>query len=105
MSDMEKMHGTCALEDSRSGFASLSGRCPVSTMKNYMNEVRAFTKGQGTLSLSMDGYDLCHNEKDVIAERNYNPEADLENPASSVFCSHGAGFTVPWNQVNDYKHL
>ena len=105
MSDMEKMHGTCALEDSRSGFASLSGRCPVSTMKNYMNEVRAFTKGQGTLSLFMDGYDLCHNEKDVIAERNYNPEADLENPASSVFCSHGAGFTVPWNQVNDYKHL
>ncbi len=105
MSDMEKMHGICVLEDSRSGFASLSGRCPVSTMKNYMNEVRAFTKGQGTLSLSMDGYDLCHNEKEVIAGRNYNPDADLENPASSVFCSHGAGFTVPWNQVNDYKHL
>lgn len=105
MSDMEKMHGTCTLDESKAGFTTLHGRVPVSTMKNYINEVRAYTKGLGTLSLAMAGYDLCHNEKEVIEERNYNPNADLENPAGSVFCSHGAGFAVNWDEVNNYKHL
>lgn len=105
MSDLEKMHGTCILDENKGGFATLHGRVPVATMKNYINEVRAYTKGQGTLSLAMDGYDLCHNEKEVIEERNYNPNADLENPAGSVFCSHGAGFGVNWDEVNNYKHL
>ena len=105
MSDMEKMHGSCTLDESMGGFTTLHGKVPVSTMKNYMNEVRAYTKGQGTLSLSLCGYDLCHNEKEVLEERNYNPDADLANPASSVFCSHGAGFVVNWNEVNNYKHI
>ena len=105
MSDMEKMHGTCSLDESKSGFSVLHGRTPVATMKNYMNEVRAYTKGQGTLSLTLDGYELCHNEKEVIEQIGYNPDADLENPAGSVFCSHGAGFTVNWDEVNNYKHL
>lgn len=105
MSDMEKMHGTCTLDESKAGFTTLHGQVPVSTMKNYMNEVRAYTKGLGTLSLTLSGYELCHNEKEVIEERNYNPNADLENPAGSVFCSHGAGFAVNWDEVNNYKHL
>lgn len=105
MSDMEKMHGSCILDESKSGFTTLHGRVPVSTMKNYINEVRAYTKGLGTLSMTMDGYDLCHNEKEVIEQRNYNPNADLANPAGSVFCSHGTGFTVNWDEVNNYKHL
>lgn len=105
MSDMEKMHGTCILDESRADFTVLHGRTPVATMKNYMNDVRAFTKGQGTLSVALDGYEQCHNEKEVIEQIGYNPNADLENPAGSVFCSHGAGFTVNWDEVNNYKHL
>lgn len=105
MSDMEKMHGSCTLNESKGGFTNLSGRVPVSTMKNYMNEVRAYTKGTGSLTCTVDGYDLCHNEKTILEEKAYNPDADLQNPASSVFCSHGAGFVVPWNEVNNYKHI
>lgn len=105
MSDMEKMQGTCTLDENADGFVSMHGKVPVSTMKNYMNEVRAFTKGLGTLSLAVDGYESCHNEEEVLKEINYNPNADLANPASSVFCSHGAGFTVNWDEVNNYKHI
>ncbi|MCQ2584737.1 MAG: TetM/TetW/TetO/TetS family tetracycline resistance ribosomal protection protein [Treponema sp.] len=105
MSDMDKMHGNFSLEESAGGFSILRGKVPVSTMKNYMNELRAYTKGQGTLSLTVSGYDLCHNEKEVLEEINYNPDADLANPASSVFCSHGAGFVVKWDEVNNYKHI
>lgn len=105
MSDIEKMHGNFNLEDSKSGFSVISGHAPVATMKNYMNEVRAYTKGQGILSFTLDGYQKCHNEEEVINTINYNPDADLANPAGSVFCSHGAGFTVNWNEVNNYKHI
>lgn len=105
MNDMSKMCGTCNLDESSGGFSTLSGRVPVSTMKNYINEVRAYTKGQGTLSLVLDGYDVCHNEQEVIDSIKYNPDADAENPSFSVFCSHGAGFAVPWNEVEKYKHL
>lgn len=105
MSDMEKMHGSCTLDENAGGFTSMHGRVPVATMKNYINEVRAFTKGTGTLSLTLDGYDLCHNQQEVINEINYNPNADLANPSSSVFCSHGAGFVVNWDEVNNYKHI
>ncbi|MCQ2600435.1 MAG: TetM/TetW/TetO/TetS family tetracycline resistance ribosomal protection protein [Treponema sp.] len=105
MSDMEKMKGTCTLTESAAGFSILTGKVPVATVKNYINEVRAFTKGQGTLSLTLSGYEECHNEKEVIKEINYDPNADLENPSGSVFCSHGAGFAVNWDKVNDYKHI
>lgn len=105
MSDMEKMHGTCILEESKGGFTTLHGKVPVATMKNYMNEVRAYTKGQGTLCLALDGFQRCHNESEVINQRGYNPDADLENPAGSVFCSHGAGFSVKWDEVNNFKHI
>ncbi|MCQ2575218.1 MAG: TetM/TetW/TetO/TetS family tetracycline resistance ribosomal protection protein [Treponema sp.] len=105
MSDMEKMHGTFVLDESLGGFTTLHGRVPVSTMKNYMNEVRSYTKGLGTLSLAMDGYEVCHNQEEVLKQLNYNPDADLANPAGSVFCSHGAGFTVNWDEVLNYKHL
>lgn len=105
MSDMEKMKGTCTLTESAAGFSILTGKVPVANVKNYINEVRAFTKGQGTLSLTLSGYEECHNEKEVIEEINYDPNADLENPSGSVFCSHGAGFAVNWDEVNDYKHI
>lgn len=105
MSDMEKMKGTCNLDESKGGFSVLSGKVPVATVKDYVNEVRSYTKGQGQLSLTLAGYQKCHNQEEVVKEINYNPDADLENPAGSVFCSHGAGFTVNWDEVNNYKHI
>ena len=105
MNDMEKMNGTCNLDESKGGFTTLSGKVPVSTVKNYMNEVRAYTKGQGTLSLTLSGYQKCHNQEEVVKELGYNPDADFENQSSSVFCSHGAGFNVFWDKVNEYKHI
>ncbi|MBQ0052167.1 MAG: TetM/TetW/TetO/TetS family tetracycline resistance ribosomal protection protein [Treponema sp.] len=105
MSDMEKKHGSSSIEEISEGFAVLQGKVPVSTMKNYITELRSYTKGQGTLSLRLSGYEKCHNEKEVLEEINYNPDADLENPSSSVFCSHGAGFVVNWDKVNDFKHI
>ncbi|MCQ2982226.1 MAG: TetM/TetW/TetO/TetS family tetracycline resistance ribosomal protection protein [Treponemataceae bacterium] len=105
MADMQKMAGTCELTENRGGFATMTGRVSVKEAQNYMNEVRAFTKGQGSLSFTPAGYDLCHNADEVLKEFAYNPDADLENPASSVFCSHGAGFTVPWQEVRNYQHI
>lgn len=105
MSDIEKMHGTSSIDDSSEGLAVLHGRVPVATMKNYINDLRSFTKGQGTITLTLCGYDECHNEKEVLEEIKYNPDADLENPSSSVFCSHGAGFVVNWDEVDSYKHI
>ncbi len=105
MADMQKMAGTCELTENRGGFATLTGRVSVKEAQNYMNDVRAFTKGQGILNFTLAGYDLCHNTEEVLQEFGYNPDADLENPASSVFCSHGAGFTVPWQEVCNYQHI
>ena len=105
MNDIEKMKGSCTLDNSKDGFSTLSGKVPVSTMKNYINELRVFTKGQGTMTLTHAGYEKCHNQEEVVAEINYNPNGDLVNPASSVFCAKGAGFVVPWEEVNQYKHI
>ncbi len=105
MCDMDKMHGTCSLDESLEGFAVLHGKVPVSEMRDYVNDLRSYSKGQGILSFRVSGYERCHNESEVIEKSGYNPEEDPANPASSVFCSHGAGFVVKWDQVNDYRHL
>ena len=105
MSDVERMQGSCAISDSQSGLTTVSGRCSVATMKNYVTELRSFTKGQGTISLLLDGYEPCHNQEEVISQIGYNAEADSANPASSVFCSHGAGYVVDWKEVDAHKHI
>ncbi|WP_407397000.1 GTP-binding protein [Treponema sp.] len=105
MNDLEKMSGTSSLDENKDGLAVLHGKVPVSTMKNYINEIRSYTKGQGNISLEVSGYDICHDEKEVLEEINYNPDADLSNPSSSVFCSHGAGFVVNWDLVDSYRHI
>ena len=74
-------------------------------MKNYINELRVFTKGKDTMTLTHAGYEKCHNQEEVVAEIGYTPNSDLANPASSVFCAKGAGFVVPWEEVNQYKHI
>ena len=105
MSDMEKLHGSFTLKEREGGVAVLTGTAPVVTIQDYQKEVTAYTKGHGRLSLSLKGYGPCHNAQEVIEKRHYDPESDLKNPTGSVFCAHGAGFVVPWNQVKDYMHL
>ncbi|WP_029066822.1 translation factor GTPase family protein [Lachnobacterium bovis] len=83
----------------------LTGKVPVSTVTNYKSVLNEYTSGRGRISLNLEGYDICHNPQEVIAERAYNPEMDLRNTADSVFCAHGAGFVVPWAEVENYMHL
>ncbi len=83
----------------------LKGRGPVTTLEGYAAELAAFTGGRGRIALEVEGYDLCHNPEEVIAQLAYRPEGDLENTPDSVFCAHGAGFNVKWDQVPDYMHL
>ncbi len=83
----------------------LLGRAPLSLMQDYAGLMAAYTGGRGRLKTWPDGYDLCHDPAAVISEAAYDPEADRENPPDSVFCAHGAGFSVPWDQVPLYMHL
>ncbi|MCR5154861.1 MAG: TetM/TetW/TetO/TetS family tetracycline resistance ribosomal protection protein [Lachnospiraceae bacterium] len=105
MNDIKKMSGSFEIEEMGQENAVLTGRCPVSTMREYIKEVNAYTGGVGKLSLSNGGYDECHNPEEVIEEMGYNPEADTRNPVDSVFCAHGSGFVVPWDKVRDYMHI
>ncbi|MBQ8605204.1 MAG: TetM/TetW/TetO/TetS family tetracycline resistance ribosomal protection protein [Clostridia bacterium] len=83
----------------------LCGRAPVSTMFDYAAEVASYTGGRGRLSLSQDGYDICHNPQEVIEKIGYNADSDTDNTADSVFCAHGAGFNVKWDKVTEYMHI
>ena len=83
----------------------LTGAVPAGELGDYAEQVAAYTQGRGQLQVALDGYAPCHNQEAVVAAAAYDPEADLENTPDSVFCSHGAGFTVKWHQVRDYMHL
>ena len=83
----------------------LKGRVPVASSIDYMSEVNAYTKGRGRLKLHFSGYGPCHNAEEVIERTGYDSEEDVENPTGSVFCSHGSGFYVNWNEVPDYMHM
>ena len=105
MSDIQRMEGTFDPPESGEETAVLTGFAPVSTMRSYPMEVVSYTRGRGHLSLTLDGYRPCHNAQEVIAAIGYEPEHDLDNPADSVFCAHGAGFVVPWDQVRGHMHV
>ena len=105
MSDIQRMEGTLDPPESGEETAVLTGFAPVSTMRSYPMEVVSYTRGRGHLSLTLDGYRPCHNAQEVIAAIGYEPEHDLDNPADSVFCAHGAGFVVPWDQVRSHMHV
>ena len=105
MTDIGKMNGSFTSPENISGKAVLTGKVPVSEVKNYALELRAYTKGEGVLLLTPSDYEVCHNAEEIIEATGYYPEADIENTADSVFCSHGAGFVVPWNEVINYMHL
>lgn len=105
MSDVQKMHGTFVPPMQEGEFAILCGSAPVVTMRDYQREAAAYTRGRGRLSCTLKGYEPCHNSEEIIEKTGYDSEKDPENPTGSVFCAHGAGFVVPWNQVPEYMHL
>ena len=105
MSDVQKMQGTFDAPEVEGETAILKGTAAVAQMRDYQKEVVSYTHGTGKLFCSLKGYAPCKNQDEVVQNIGYDPEADLENPTGSVFCAHGAGFVVPWDQVEDYMHL
>ena len=105
MTDIQRMEGSFDPPESGGEMAVLTGSAPVAAMRSYAMKVVGYTRGRGHLSLTLDGYRPCHNAAEIIEAAGYEPEHDLENPADSVFCAHGAGFVVPWNQVRSYMHV
>lgn len=105
MTDVDKMFGTCEITSAEGDMTVLKGEAPVATMWEYPKEVIAYTKGQGKLTCSLKGYGKCHNEQEVIEQIGYDSESDFVNPTGSVFCAHGSGFLVEWDQVKEYMHL
>ena len=105
ISDIGRLYGSFDPPEIEGENAVITGRAPVSTMRDYSREVAVYTHGKGRLSCSLTGYEVCHDADEVIAAAGYDPESDTENPADSVFCSHGAGHTVKWNEVKERMHL
>ena len=105
LSDLEQKGATAAIEAQDEENTVITGRAPVSQMQSYQMEVVTYTKGAGSLNLVMDGYDRCKNADEIILERGYDPDADISNPAGSVFCSHGAGVYVPWDEADSHMHI
>ena len=107
LNDIQRMEGSFdPPETSPDGqTATLTGKAPAASMGSYPMEVVGYTRGRGRLSLTLDGYRPCHNTQQVVEAAGYEPEHDVENPADSVFCAHGAGFVVPWDQVRNYMHV
>ncbi|MCR5795229.1 MAG: NYN domain-containing protein [Solobacterium sp.] len=87
------------------GITSISGRGSLKEFMHFQNDVTAASKGRGRFTLVPDGYDICRNAEEVIAEKMYDPEADMRNPTGSVFCAHGRGFYVPWDEVGEHLHI
>lgn len=105
MNDITRMHGRFAQPEIEGEMSILTGTAPVATMQEYQQDVTAYTRGQGKLSCTLQGYEPCHNEDEVLVASTYDPELDLANPASSVFCAHGAGYIVDWYDVYDMMHV
>lgn len=105
MTDIQRMNGTFDSPMLNEDMAILIGSAPVVTMRDYQTEVISYTKGRGRLSCTLEGYKPCHNQEEVVKEVGYDSERDLDNPTGSVFCAHGAGFVVKWDEVENYMHL
>ena len=105
ITDMRAMSAQMDPPEAQGEMSVLRGTVPASELKDYADQVAAYTQGRGQLQLTLKGYAPCHNAEEVIAQIGYDAEADTENPPHSVFCAHGAGFTVPWDQVKNYMHL
>lgn len=104
LGDIQKLSGTFETPENTNGSVKIKGRGPVSTFMDYSMEVIAFTKGKGSITYIYDGYDLCHNTEEVIEKINYNKDADIMYTSNSVFCSHGKGYVVKWQDADEAMH-
>ncbi|MFQ9515242.1 MAG: NYN domain-containing protein [Eubacterium sp.] len=105
MTDISQMNGNINVPETDGDICVLTGYAPVSTMRDYINTVNEYSHGKGSLTLKFKGYAPCHNQDEIVEQMEYDSEADLANPTGSVFCAHGAGFAVPWNEVENYMHV
>ena len=105
ITDIRAMGGEFDAPESQGAISTLRGTVPAAEVRDYADQLAAYTQGRGRLQLSLHGYAPCHNAQAVIDQAGYDPEADLDNTPDSVFCAHGAGFNVKWDQVKDYMHL
>lgn len=105
LNDIQKMSGEFEAPENDGEMAVITGSVPVAEMRDYQREVAGYSKGRGRLSCTLKGYYPCHNAEEIIEAFAYDPDADMDNPTGSVFCTHGAGFYVPWNQVYQYMHI
>ena len=104
MTDLQQMHGEFSAPEINGGTAVITGSVPVSEAADYHTDIAGYTKGKGRFICEVKGYFPCHDSERVIAETGYDPDSDLENPADSIFCSHGAGYNVKWNEVPSHAH-
>ncbi|MCH3904486.1 MAG: TetM/TetW/TetO/TetS family tetracycline resistance ribosomal protection protein [Lactobacillus sp.] len=105
ISDLETMKASFNLGKSGSNYQMITGTAPVSQMRDYAQTVRTYSRGCGQLTVTPAGYRPCANADEVIAAANYDPVADLENSPGSIFCAHGAGYNVRWDQVPAMAHV
>lgn len=105
MGDVQRMNGNFRPPHTEGEMSVLTGKVPVATAVDYMSEVHAYTKGRGRLQLQAAGYGPCHNAEEVVAQIGYDSEEDAEHPTGSVFCAHGSGFYVKWDEVREYMHV
>ncbi len=105
LSDIHQMAGTYDPPQTEGEFTRITGEAPVETMREYPLTLAAYTKGRGRISLSISGYRTCHNAEEVIRAAGYDPEKDMAHPAGSIFCAHGAGYAVPWQEVPSHMHV
>ena len=105
INDIQRMNGKFEMPDGQTQFVSITGSAPVAEMRDYVNEVRSYTHGEGSLECVVSGYRPCHNSEEIISRGKYDPVSDFDNTPNSVFCAHGAGFTVTWDKVPEFAHL
>ena len=105
ITDVRAMGGEFDSPETENGISVLKGILPAAELGDYTQVLSAYTQGRGQLQISLHGYLPCHNQDVIVEKAAYDPEADMENTPDSVFCAHGAGFTVKWHQVKDYMHL
>ena len=105
LNDLQMRSAEFQIESTIEDFTNIVGRAPVATLHDYVGEVISYTRGLGRLTCVSDGYDECHNQEEIVTQKAYDPESDMDNSPHSVFCAHGAGFVVNWREVEQYKHL
>ena len=105
MSDIQKMYGTFGDPVTEGEHSILTGSVPAATTDGYQRKVSSYTGGQGRFSCVFKGYEPCHNTEEVMRKIGYDPDRDQENPSSSVFCAHGAGYLVSWPEVAEHAHV